>query len=467
MSKPSIPQGTRDFAPQEVRKRQYIFTTLRNIFEQYGFQPLETPAIENLVTLTGKYGEEGDRLIFKILNNGLHEKKDSDKEKLNEEWQKLLSKPYTTSVVTERALRYDLTIPFARFVVMRQNDIAFPFRRYQMQPVWRADRPQKGRYREFWQCDCDVVGSTSLINEAELLCIYREAFHQLKLDVTIKLNSRKILAGLAEICHAADKMMEMTIILDKLDKIGWEKVHEELHEIGFTKHALETITIVSAIAKNDMEDNEEKLLKLEEYFQSSTVGMEGIAELRHTLAYHEQLKSKDWTSQVVIDINLARGLNYYTGVIVEVVCSSPDVKMGSIGGGGRYDDLTGLFGLKNMSGVGVSFGIDRIYDVLEELDLFPPALATGTQVLVTNFGGDDEKYALHVLQQLRQAGIAAEIYPDAAKFDKQMKYANKRELPYVMIVGEEERTSEKVSLKNFVTGEQVSIPLAEAISLLK
>lgn len=461
MSKPSIPQGTRDFSPAEVRKRQYIFNTLKNIFELYGFQPLETPAMENLVTLTGKYGEEGDRLIFKILNNGLHEKKEADKAKLNEEWAKLLEKPYSTPVITERALRYDLTIPFARFVVMRQNDIAFPFRRYQMQPVWRADRPQKGRYREFWQCDCDVVGSTSLINEAELLSIYREAFHQLNLPkVTVKINSRKILAGLSELCGAPEKMMDITIALDKLDKIGWDGVTKELQERGIEEAGIKAIETII----NVKGDNAEKLAQLKSNMSGSETALTGIAELEQTLAYHEAISSQDWTSELKIDVSLARGLNYYTGVIVEVTTDA--VKMGSIGGGGRYDDLTGLFGLKNMSGVGVSFGIDRIYDVLEELNLFPQELETGSKVLLLNFGGENEAYALNALQKLRNAGIAAEIYPDAAKFDKQMKYANKRNFKYVIIPGDDERAAGKLSLKNFETGEQKLFSIDEVISAL-
>lgn len=460
--KPSIPQGTRDFAPAELRRRQYILHTLKAIFERFGFQPLETPAMENLQTLTGKYGEEGDRLIFKILNNGLHEKKEADKQKLNEEWDKLLTKPYSSPTVTERALRYDLTIPFARFVVMNQNELAFPFRRYQMQPVWRADRPQKGRYREFWQCDCDVVGSTSLINEAELLCIYQAAFHDLNLpQVKVKINSRKLLAGLAALTGMPEQMMNITIALDKLDKIGWEGVAKELAERGITQEGIEQIEKVITIKGN----NEELLAALAVVMKDSEIGLQGIAELKQTLQYHQQLADNNWSSKIVVDISLARGLNYYTGVIVEVTTDA--VKMGSIGGGGRYDDLTGLFGLKGLSGVGISFGIDRIYDVLEELKLFPQQLATGTQVLLLNFGGDNEQYALQVLVQLRNAGIASELYPDAAKFDKQMKYANKRGLSYVMLLGDEERTKQLVSLKNFTTGEQQMITIAEAISLLK
>jgi histidyl-tRNA synthetase len=462
MSKPSIPQGTRDFSPAEVRRRQYIFGTLRNIFENYAFQPLETPAMENLVTLTGKYGEEGDRLIFKILNNGLHEKKEADKEKLNAEWNKLLEKPYSTPIVTERALRYDLTIPFARYVVMNQNDLAFPFRRYQMQPVWRADRPQKGRYREFWQCDADVVGSTSLINEAELLCIYQSAFHQLCLpQVAIKINSRKLLAGLAEICGMPELMMEITIALDKLDKIGWDGVTKELRERGISEEGIAQIEKVINVTGS----NEEKLAALETIMESSETGKQGIAELQQTLQYHAALAKEEWGATIEVDISLARGLNYYTGVIVEVVCRA--VKMGSIGGGGRYDDLTGLFGLKGLSGVGVSFGIDRIYDVMEELNLFPADLAIGGQVLLLNFGGANELYALNIMQQLREADIAAEIYPDTAKFDKQMKYANKRGFAYVILPGDEEREQQMVSLKNFTTGDQKMVSVAEVIVQVK
>ncbi|RYZ55402.1 MAG: histidine--tRNA ligase, partial [Sphingobacteriales bacterium] len=431
--KPSIPQGTRDFSPAIVRRRQYILNTLSRIFEVYGFQPLETPAMENLVTLTGKYGEEGDRLIFKILNNGLHEKKDADKEKLNAEWSKLLEKPYTTPVVTERALRYDLTIPFARYVVMHQNDLAFPFRRYQMQPVWRADRPQRGRYREFWQCDCDVVGSDSLISEAELLCIYRSAFHQLNLPgVKVKINSRKLLAGLAQVAGIPDQLTDMTTALDKIDKIGWDGVSRELEQRGISNEGAAILLQVIEITGS----NEEKLQALKAIMENSAEGMTGIGELEKTLALHRSLSSADWSSEVVIDVSLARGLNYYTGVIMEVTTDA--VKIGSIGGGGRYDDLTGLFGLKGLSGVGVSFGIDRMYDVLEELGLFPPNTAAGARLMLVNFGGANEIYALELLKQLRDAGIAAEIYPDASKFDKQMKYANKRGFSFVLLPGDDE-----------------------------
>jgi histidyl-tRNA synthetase len=463
--KPSIPQGTRDFSPEEVRKRQYIFNTLRSIFELSGFQPLETPSMENLTTLTGKYGEEGDRLIFKILNNGLHEKKDADKEKLSAEWNNMLGRAYSSPVVTERALRYDLTIPFARYVVMHQNELTFPFRRYQMQPVWRADRPQKGRYREFWQCDADVVGSPSLVNEADLLRIYTDAFKRLNIPITIKINSRKLLSALSELCGMPEKMMDITIALDKLDKIGWIGVAKELTERGISDEGIWQIEKVINVRGT----NEEKLAAFAELMQHSGAGIQGINELSKTLAYYRALNAagEQGNDNIVIDISLARGLNYYTGVIVEVACSSENVKMGSIGGGGRYDDLTGLFGLKGLSGVGISFGIDRIYDVMDELKLFPEQIATGTRAMLINFGGENELYALHLLTQLRNAGISAEIYPEAAKFDKQMKYANKRTIAYVLLPGDEERQLNKVSVKNFTTGEQLLLSVDECIDLLK
>ena len=459
MSKPSIPQGTRDFSPEEVKRRQYILQTLKNIFTRHGFQPLETPAMENLVTLTGKYGEEGDRLIFKILNNGLHEKK--DKIALNMEWSQMLDKPYSTPAITERALRYDLTIPFARYVVMHQNEIAFPFRRYQMQPVWRADRPQKGRYREFWQCDCDVVGSNSLLNEAELLTIYQEAFDQLGIpNVTVKINSRKLLMGLAQLVGLPEKMVDITVALDKFDKIGWEGVAKELIARGLTEDQLKKIEEVVSVYGS----NEEKLEAFEKLMAGSEEGLEGINELRKTLAYHSSVATGEYKSELEVDVRLARGLNYYTGIIMEVTTTA--VKMGSIGGGGRYDDLTGLFGLKGMSGVGVSFGIDRIYDVLQELNLFPEAIATDTKVMIVNFGGPEEEYALSVLMRIREAGVNAEIFPDAAKFDRQMKYAHKRNIPFVILPGEEERKQNLVSLKDFTTGKQEMVSVEQAIEQL-
>lgn len=459
MSKPSIPQGTRDFSPAEVRKRQYILNTLKNIFETYSFQPLETPSMEQMQTLMGKYGGEGDRLIFKILNNGLEHPSKHDKSRAALE--KVLEGKNTTEL-TERALRYDLTIPFARYVVMHQNDLAFPFRRYQMQPVWRADRPQRGRYREFWQCDCDVVGSNSLINEAELICIYQKAFEKLGIpEITIKINSRKLLAGLAERTGTPEKMTEITIALDKLDKIGWEGVVKELQQRDLSEHGIEVVKDLISMEGN----NFEKLNQLEDALKSSQTGKAGIEELRTILNYHASIASEDWRPKLEVDMSLARGLDYYTGFIAEVVTGA--VKIGSLGGGGRYDDLTGLFGLKGMSGVGISFGIDRIYDVMESLNLFPEQLAAGTKVMLVNFGGENETYALSILKELRKQEIPAELYPDAVKFDKQMKYANRREIPFIILPGDEEKEKQLISLKNFKTGHQQMISLEEVIQALK
>lgn len=462
MSKPSLPQGTRDLKPEVVRKRQYILQLLRDIFETCGFQPIETPSMENLNTLMGKYGEEGDRLIFKILNNGLHEaaKHESARTALENVLQ-----GKNDPRLTERALRYDLTIPFARYVVMNQHELSFPFRRYQMQPVWRADRPQKGRYREFWQCDCDVVGTNSLVNEAELLYIYREAFHRLHIPVVVRINSRKVLAGIAEYCGAGDKLVDITTAIDKLDKIGHEGVEKELKERGLSDTQVQLILKLIEY-KADVGN---PLNQFEQEFSGKgiSIGLEGIKELRETLAYHEQLKNKDWqSSSVRVDFTLARGLSYYTGVIVEVNCTHEQVQMGSIGGGGRYDDLTGLFGLKNLSGVGISFGIDRIYDVMEQLALFPAEIATGTKVMVMNTGGDNTVYALQVLRQLRAHHIAAEIYPEAVKFDKQMKYAFNRTIPYVAIIEQEDREQHRIRLKDFAGGQQRPMTIADAIKAL-
>ncbi|WP_222165793.1 histidine--tRNA ligase [Edaphocola aurantiacus] len=452
--KPSIPQGTRDFSPADVRRRQYILNTIKSVFEVYGFQPLETPSMENLNTLMGKYGEEGDRLIFKILNNGLHEKK--DQAKLHEEWDKILSKPYSSTTVTERALRYDLTIPFARYVVMHQNDLAFPFKRYQMQPVWRADRPQRGRYREFWQCDADVVGSNSLLNEAELLCIYQDAFHRLNVPgIQVKINSRKVLAGLAECCGAAEQLTDITVAIDKLDKIGWDGVAKELTERGLEADKVNYIQNYLNISGS----TEERLVAMETLLKDSATAQQGIAELRTTLKYMAQLQRGEWTSEVLVDFTLARGLNYYTGVIVEVGTTA--VKMGSIGGGGRYDDLTGLFGLKGLSGVGVSFGIDRIYDVMTELNLFPENVDVTTRILFVNIEPEAETTILSYLSRLRGQGISAELYSDAAKFDKQMKYADKRQIPYVGIVGSTELAQKVINLKNMTTGEQQQLSIEQ------
>lgn len=451
--KPSIPQGTRDFSPVDVRRRQYILQTIKTVFELYGYQPLETPSMENLSTLTGKYGEEGDRLIFKILNNGLHDPKNQEKARAAFEH---VLEGKNEPALTERALRYDLTIPFARYVVMHQNEIAFPFRRYQIQPVWRADRPQRGRYREFWQCDADVVGSNSLINEAELLNIYKEAFQRLKVPgITIRINSRKILAGLAECCGASELLTEITVAIDKLDKIGREGVIDELVQRGLGPSNIEFI----AGYLNIKGDTATQLNQISELLKESTLGQEGVAELRKTLDYHNRLLNNEYESKIVIDLTLARGLNYYTGIIVEVVTDA--VKMGSIGGGGRYDDLTGLFGLKGLSGVGISFGIDRIYDVMNELELFPEELISGTRIIFVNIDPDAENLIFQTIRYLRNKGIAAEFYCDNAKFDKQMKYADKRRIPFVGIIGENERKDGLINVKNMKTGEQIRMKMAE------
>ncbi|WP_118950763.1 histidine--tRNA ligase [Taibaiella helva] len=461
--KPSIPQGTRDFSPADVRRRQYILQTIRGVFELYGYQPLETPSMENLSTLMGKYGEEGDRLIFKILNNGLNDPKNAAKAKTA--FERVLEGKNDPGL-TERALRYDLTIPFARYVVMHQNELAFPFRRYQMQPVWRADRPQKGRYREFWQCDADVVGSTSLVNEAELLGIYREAFHRLQVPgIEVRINSRKVLAGLAECCGAAEALTDITVAIDKIDKIGLDGVQKELVQRGLDEENISYITrFLSIQSEYGATDHESRLEAMAGLLSQSETAQTGIAELRQTLAYHKQLQNDAWTSRIVVDFTLARGLNYYTGLIAEVTTSA--VKMGSIGGGGRYDDLTGLFGLKGLSGVGISFGVDRIYDVLEELGLFPAQLASGTRIIFVNIEPQAEPVLFGYLNQLRAAGIPAELYADRVKFDKQMKYADKRNIPYVGIVGASELEEGRINLKDMQSGEQRKLEINELIAVL-
>ncbi|MFA6150789.1 MAG: histidine--tRNA ligase [Chitinophagaceae bacterium] len=458
MSKPSVPQGTRDLTPDVVRKRQYLLSTLRNIFEQCGFQPIETPSMENLTTLMGKYGDEGDRLIFKVLNNGLN---DSNKhEKTRAALENVLQGKNDVNL-TERALRYDLTIPFARYVVMHQSELNFPFRRYQMQPVWRADRPQKGRYREFWQCDCDIVGTNSLINEAELLYIYREAFYQLQIpSIVVRINSRKVLTGIAQYCGAEEKLVDITTAIDKLDKIGIDGVTKELNERGLNEEQI--TNILRLINSTDLESLENEFAA-----KQITEGVAGINELKNTIAYHSTLSKSEWNnSELKIDFTLARGLSYYTGIIVEVNCNDERIKMGSIGGGGRYDDLTGLFGLKNLSGVGVSFGIDRIYDVTEELNLFPAEIAVGTKAMIVNTGGENELYALEILKQLRSHHIAVEIYPDALKFDKQMKYIFNRNIPFAIIIENEEREQQNVRVKDFAAGTQLKMTLEELLNLL-
>ncbi len=431
-----IPQGTRDFGAEVVRKRNYIFDTIRNVFEVYGFQPLETPAMENLETLLGKYGEEGDKLIFKILNNGLD---NTSKEKqVREDFEKILEGKNVKGI-TERALKYDLTIPFARYVAMNHNQLAFPFKRYQIQPVWRADRPQKGRYREFYQCDADVVGSDSILNEAELAHIYADVFEKLNIPVEIRINNRKILLALAKLCGGADKMIDITTAIDKLDKIGLEKVKEELVQRGLNVQDISMI----------------ENLQAKKFLESTDAGKRGIEELETVLSF--PLTAHD--SPLTIDFTLARGLNYYTGIIFEV--KAKDVNIGSVGGGGRYDDLTGLFGVPNIPGVGISFGVDRIYDVMEELKLFPADVYIGTQALFFNLGDKESKLAFEKAQQLRQKNIRSEIYHEPAKFDKQFKYAEKKNIPFVIIIGEEEMKNNSCKIKNIVTGKQVEIALKE------
>jgi len=446
MIKPSIPKGTRDFGPAVVRKRNYIFQTIRETFELFGFQPLETPAMENLSTLTGKYGEEGDKLIFKILNNG---------EILGQAQMAKDSKELAT-LICEKALRYDLTIPFARFVVMKQHELALPFKRYQMQPVWRADNPQRGRYREFYQCDADVVGSNSLLNEVELLMIYDRVFTKLGLQgYEVRVNNRKILSGLAELIGKPELLTDITISIDKLDKIGVEGVQQELLNRGLSQQDVE---IVNNFLRIDG-SNDEKLQQLQVLLQASSTAQKGIEELSFVL--NSGLAT--FQSAPIVDVTLARGLNYYTGMIVEAK-APPSVKMGSIGGGGRYDDLTGLFGLPGLSGVGISFGVDRIYDVLEELQLFPATAQQSTRVLFLNMGEQSLPVAFNYMLQLREKGIAAEIFHEAAKMDKQFKYADKRDIPYVVIIGESELQENNMSIKNLRTGEQQKIGAADLVN---
>lgn len=454
MSKPSLPQGTRDFSASVVRKRNYIFNTIKSVFELYGFEPLETPAMENLETLMGKYGEEGDKLIFKILNNGLD---NPDKqEKIKTDFSKVMEGKNTTGI-TERALRYDLTIPFARFVAMSHNQLSFPFKRYQIQPVWRADRPQRGRYREFYQCDADVVGSNSLINEVELTNIYATVFSKLGIDVEIKINSRKILQALAELCGGADKMIDITVAIDKLDKIGLEKVKQELQQRGLNEGQIKVIETYLLIDGT----NEEKLTRLQSLINDNETGLKGIKEIEYILNYQLSIVN----CQLSVDLTLARGLNYYTGIIFEVKANN--VQMGSIGGGGRYDDLTSLFGVPNIPGVGISFGVDRVYDVMEELNLFPKDMqqASATQILFFNLGDAESKKAYELIQSLRNNGIACELYHEQTKFDKQFKYAEKKGIPYVAILGSKELEEEKFNLKNLGNGNQQAIAFAEVGSV--
>lgn len=453
MSKPSIPKGTRDFSPVEVERRSYIFNTIRATFKKYGYQAIETPTMENLSTLTGKYGDEGDQLIFKILNSGDFLAKASEEKLVNRNSKAI------TSEISEKALRYDLTVPFARYVVMHQNEIALPFKRYQIQPVWRADRPQKGRYREFYQCDADVVGSDSLLNEAEFVCIYDEALSNLGFkDFSVLINNRKILAGISEYVGKPELLIDMTVAIDKLDKIGLEGVKTELQTKGFTEQDLVKLEPVILLSGT----SEEKIKSLKNILANSEIGQKGIEELETVFSILKNFKSRN--AKVELDITLARGLNYYTGAIFEV--KTHEVAMGSIGGGGRYDDLTGMFGLKNLTGVGISFGADRIYDVMEELKLFPENALSTTKVLISHFDEKAFNYALPVIAKLRENNIASELYPNIAKMQKQMKYANDKGIAYVIVIGDTEMQTGKLAFKNMLTGTQTELTIEEIIKEL-
>ncbi|MDR5590095.1 histidine--tRNA ligase [Christiangramia sp. SM2212] len=453
--KPSIPKGTRDFSPEEVAKRNYIFNTIQTEFKRFGFQPIETPSFENSSTLMGKYGDEGDRLIFKILNSGDFLRK-ADEKSLSEKDSLSL-----TSSISEKALRYDLTVPFARYVVQHQNEIEFPFKRYQIQPVWRADRPQKGRFREFFQCDADVVGSKSLWQEVEFVQLYDSVFNKLGLDgVSIKINNRKVLSGFAEVIGEQDKLIDFTVALDKLDKIGEEGVKKEMREKGISEEALNKIQPIFNLKGSFAE----KIEGLKGILEGSENGQKGIEELQFIQKAIEEMPLS--AARLDLDVTLARGLNYYTGAIYEVAAPE-NVKMGSIGGGGRYDDLTGIFGLKDMSGIGISFGLDRIYLVLEELGLFPETVTENTKVLFINFGEKEALYAMKAVRELRAKNVIAELYPDSAKMGKQMKYADKRQIPYTVLAGEEEMDQQKFTLKNMKSGEQSSLDISGLAEILK
>ena len=447
--KPNIPKGTRDFGPQEMARRNYIFNTIRQVYALYGFQQIETPAMENLSTLMGKYGEEGDKLLFKILNSGDFLRGIGEEDLKNGATGKLASQ------LCEKGLRYDLTVPFARYVVQHRDELTLPFRRYQIQPVWRADRPQKGRYREFYQCDADVVGSDSLINEVELMQIVDTVFNRFGIRVCIKINNRKILTGIAEMIGEAERIVDITVAIDKLDKIGLEKVNEELRANGLSEDAIQKLQPIINLSGT----NQEKMATMRQALAQSEIGLKGIDEVEFVLNHLSGL-----SSQVELDLTLARGLNYYTGCIFEV--KALGVQIGSITGGGRYDNLTGIFGMPGISGVGISFGADRIYDVLNQLELYPEEVTTATQILFINFGEKETEYCLPILSDLRAAGIRAEIYPDAAKMKKQMQYANVKAVPFVALVGENEMSAGMVTLKNMTTGEQQMVPAAELLSHL-
>ncbi|MEO5911036.1 MAG: histidine--tRNA ligase [Pelobium sp.] len=451
--KAAIPKGTRDFGPVVMIRRNYIFDTIKKVFKKYGYQEIQTPTMENLDTLTGKYGDEGDQLIFKILNSGDYLSK---AENFKQKAESLTSKNLLP-IISEKALRYDLTVPFARYVVMHQHEITSPFKRFQIQPVWRADRPQKGRYREFYQCDADVVGSDSLLNEAEFVCIYDEALSLLGLkDFTVKINNRKILSGIAELIGRPDQIVDLTVAIDKLDKIGFEGVEKELLEKEFTQHDIEILKPVILLSGT----NEEKLDSLKSVLANSTIGLNGISEIEKVFTYLSNFSLQ--TAKVELDLTLARGLNYYTGCIFEV--KTNEAAMGSIGGGGRYDDLTGMFGKDGLTGVGISFGADRIYDVLEELELFPSTVNESTKVLICVFGEQEEAFAIPILNQLRQAHINAELFPFGTKMKKQMQYANDKNIPYVVVIGGDEMQSGLLSLKNMESGEQVKVNVKELLN---
>lgn len=450
--KPSIPKGTRDFSPAEMAKRNYIFNTIRDVFGLYGYNPIETPAMENLSTLMGKYGEEGDKLLFKILNSGDF-LRGADPDLISEgNCVKL------TPQICEKGLRYDLTVPFARYVVQHRNELQMPFKRYQIQPVWRADRPQKGRYREFYQCDADVVGSDSLLNEIELLQMIDEVFRRLKVRIQIKLNNRKVLAGIAELIGAPEKIVDITVAIDKIDKIGIDNVNAELLERGLTPEAVAALRPILEISGT----LDERLSQLEALLASSETGMLGVKELREVVGGTMALGLE---AELDLDVSLARGLNYYTGTIIEV--KAKDVTIGSITGGGRYDNLTGVFGMPGLSGVGISFGADRIYDVLNALDLYPAEARTSTQVMFVNFGDAEAAASMKMMKELRHAGVAAEIYPEAAKMKKQMAYANGAGVPFVAMVGESEMAQGKMALKNMITGDQQTVSVPEAAAIIK
>ena len=450
--KPSIPKGTRDFSPIEMAKRNYIFNTIKDVFLLYGFQQIETPAMENLSTLMGKYGEEGDKLLFKILNSGDYLAKAPDDLLASKDYIHLIPK------LSEKGLRYDLTVPFARYVVQHRSDIQFPFKRYQIQPVWRSDRPQKGRYREFYQCDADIVGSDSLFNEIELLSMIDEVFKRFGVNITIKLNNRKVLSGIAEVIGAPDKIVDITVAIDKIDKIGIDNVNAELREKGLGEEAVATLQPLLTLSGT----NAEKLATLKTLLAKSEVGNKGIEEIEYVLGHVDGLNLK---STVELDVSLARGLNYYTGTILEVKAN--DVVMGSITGGGRYDNLTGVFGMPGTSGVGISFGADRIFDVLNTLNLYPADTLASTKVLFINFGEKEASKSLGYIMQLRAAGISAELFPDATKMKKQMNYANVKQVPFVAMVGDNELATDTIALKNMTTGEQQNLTLAQVVEMLK